>query len=187
MTDPQNPDPAPLPVPSKHPAPPEVERTAPPAQRRVIRQHAAWQIERSPLLTPKTLAEYDEIVPGTAKALVESFVKEGEHRRHQEERSMDAQIDRQKADITLEGRAQLIGGLSYLLTLALGAGVIATGSSATGIAILVGVTAIFAVALISGRRRAPPGFYDEPVELIDEEQAAETGTADAITNNNGVG
>jgi uncharacterized membrane protein len=51
--------------------------------------HAQFEMIRSPLLPPKILKEYDEVVPGLATKLVEWTEQESQHRRKLEQASFD--------------------------------------------------------------------------------------------------
>ena len=182
--EPADPTPQETTTPSVAKHPPADTAPVPTSRRRVS---AAYQVERSPLISPETLKEYDSVVPGTAKALVDSFVQEGGHRRRQEEESMDAQRERQQADIKLESRAQGIGGSAYGATLVLAGWMTATGNGGLGVGIVVAVTALFSVALLTGRRKQEPVYYPEvlPAELEEEggdPQSVERGAAEAITD-----
>jgi uncharacterized membrane protein len=62
-----------------------------------------------PLPHPSILHGYEQIVPGSAANIVESFVQEGRHRREREMRDVRMREDWAKADIGLQGRGQIFG------------------------------------------------------------------------------
>jgi len=56
-----------------------------------------------PLPPPSMMAEYEKVVPGFSQKLVESFIKEGDHRRQSESAALNAAISRAE-------RGQWLGG-----------------------------------------------------------------------------
>lgn len=62
-----------------------------------------------PLPHPNILRGYEQIVPGSAASIVESFVQEGRHRREREMRNVQMCESWSAADINLQNRGQIFG------------------------------------------------------------------------------
>lgn len=76
--------------------------------------HAQFEMIRSPLLPPRLLKEYDEVVPGLAVKLVEWTEAESDHRRNMEKLAFDATR-------SLQGKGQWFGLTVSILGLCLAA------------------------------------------------------------------
>ena len=103
----------------------------------------AWQ---GPLPSPKTLEEFEEIVPGSAKAIIDEWQAETNHRRTFERKALNAQI------------IENIGGrvLAFVFALtALGVAVYLAMIHAEWAAGIIGAGTIGSVvySLVSGRRQ----------------------------------
>ena len=64
---------------------------------------------KGPLPHPEILRRYNEIVPGSAQSIIDSFVTEGDHRRKQGSRQMLMCEDWAREDIGLQKRGQVFG------------------------------------------------------------------------------
>ena len=64
---------------------------------------------KGPLPHPEILRSYNEIVPGSAQSIIDSFVTEGDYRRKQGTRRMLMCEDWAREDIGLQKRGQVFG------------------------------------------------------------------------------
>ncbi|MDR5783141.1 hypothetical protein QCE63_27410 [Caballeronia sp. LZ065] len=123
----------------------------------------AHSIFRGPMPSPEYLAQYDRIVPGAGRMIVEEFQMNGQHTRHME--SMNA-----RDSICKDARAQFIAGILVLI----GFGLVykLAQEEHDGVAIAVAVTLLVSVltAFLTGtvmRDKHQAAFRAKP-----EDQAA---------------
>lgn len=87
---------------------------------------------KGPIPPPAILAQYDAIVPGAAKEIVQSFIKEGEHRRRLQVKETDMCEDWARADVGLQRRGQIFGFIIAMSGVVGGLYVAAHGAPAGG-------------------------------------------------------
>ena len=124
-----------------------------------------------PLPHPATLREYDEIVPGAAKEIIQSFTAEGNHRRARELREVAMCEDWARADIGLQKRGQILGFIIAVIGVGGGLYVAATGSPAAGAA----VSSVSLAAIVLAFLRQRQMGSAEPEEDKAEKPAAKKG------------
>lgn len=108
--------------------------------------HRSITVTTGPLPTAARLAEYDAVLPGTAKVIRDEFQSQGGHRRFME-----------KFVVIINGFSQLgglgIGGYLAWLSLSLAFELIRTGRSIEGFATFVGSVAALAGVFYLGKKR----------------------------------
>ena len=109
-----------------------------------------------PLPHPDMLARYEQIHPGTAERIIQRFENEATHRQTLERQVIDAQIERQNAEIAEIRRGQwfafVLGAIGLLVGSAV-AGFSQTNAGAYAGGAIGGVTLVGLVtAFIAGRR-----------------------------------
>jgi uncharacterized membrane protein len=118
-----------------------------PAEDSDLRVSAYSEQFRGPVPHPDTLRQYEEIVPGSAKSIIDSFITEGDHRRAREVREVAMCEEWARADISLQKRGQILGFIIAVIGVGGGLYVAATVSPAAGAAVsgvtLVGIVAAF--------------------------------------------
>lgn len=120
---------------------------------------------RGPLPAPKTLAEYDEIIPGLAREIVDQWKGETAHRHDTVEYLRETDRMAMQAYYQGEMRGQYLSLVAFVGVIAIAIVAIVLHSTAIGIAAIVsgGASAIWAM-----RRRANlPGDEGEPKQLDD--------------------
>jgi uncharacterized membrane protein len=102
---------------------------------------------RGPVPHPDILRQYEEIVPGSAKSIIDSFITEGNHRRAREAREVTMCEEWARADIGLQNRGQIFGFILAVIGVGGGLYVAATVSPAAGASVsgvtLAGIVAAF--------------------------------------------
>lgn len=83
---------------------------------------------KGPLPPPEILRQYNAIVPGAAKSIIDSFVNEGKHRRDQQDRQVTMCEVWAREDIRLQKRGQIFGFILALTGIA--GGLVVTGFGA---------------------------------------------------------
>jgi uncharacterized membrane protein len=115
--------------------------------------HAKFEMIRSPLLPPRLLREYNDVVPGLAQKLVEWTETESEHRRGMEKKAFE---ETRK----LQSRGQWIGGAVSIIGLCFAAliGYLSPTASSATVAVIIAIVSVggpFAARLLASR------FYQE--------------------------
>lgn len=104
-----------------------------------------------PLPLPSMLQQYNEIVPGSAKQIIDQATHQSAHRMRMEERALDA-------DVRSEKRGQWFGFTVIMVIVAAGVGLILAGKGAAGLAILLPglatLAAVFAYSQVRQGREA---------------------------------
>jgi uncharacterized membrane protein len=136
----------------------------------VVSQQIRQQFS-GPLPHPATLREYDEIVPGAAKEIIQSFTAEGNHRRARELREVAMCEDWARADIGLQKRGQILGFIIAVIGVGGGLYVAATGAPAAGAA----VSSVSLAAIVLAFLRQRQMGSAEPEEDKAEKPAAKKG------------
>lgn len=140
--------------PGQNPSPPDRQYDAKagkgqPAQadESEVRVSAYSEQFRGPVPHPDTLRQYEEIVPGSAKSIIDSFITEGTHRRAREVREVAMCEEWARADIHLQNRGQIFGFIIAIIGVGGGLAVAATVSPAAGASVsgvtLLGIVAAF--------------------------------------------
>lgn len=107
-------------------------------QREIIEQTISqFEMVRSPLLPPKILREYGEVVPGLEKKLVEWVESETKHRQMLEQASFDEAK-------SLRSRAQFSGPLVAVVSLLAAATIAIFSPTAAGAAIAIAIVIVIA-------------------------------------------
>jgi len=96
-----------------------------------------------PLPAPDTLGEYDGVLPGLARRIVERWEREGDHRQGMEREIVRARIRNQS-------RGQLIGAALAAIVLVAGIVFVATGKSTAGLVAILTPLAILVGAFVYG-------------------------------------
>ena len=126
--------------------PPRKKHNRPPAPSVPANSEAVVSIEKwqGPLPAPHTLEEFERIVPGSAKAIIDEWEIEAAHRRKYEQRAL-----------SFQGIEQIGGRLLGFIFAALGVTVYLARIGAEWAASIVGAGTIGSVvlALISGRAK----------------------------------
>ncbi|HEY2155121.1 MAG TPA: DUF2335 domain-containing protein [Isosphaeraceae bacterium] len=94
-------------------------------------------LHTGPLPHPHILREYEDIVPGTARAVIEDFREQGRHRREQEAKVVDAGIAHQRlgtlCGTILSGMA-IVGGCLVAVLNSPASGAIIAGTASVSLA-----------------------------------------------------
>ena len=88
------------------------------------------EIRSGPLPDPRTLHEYDQIVPGMAERLLQKFEQQADHRMQ-----LEAEVIR--ADIRRAGRGMIVGGVMAICGLFSGTGMVLLGHEGIGVSAIV--------------------------------------------------
>jgi uncharacterized membrane protein len=124
---------------------------------------------KGPLPHPDALKGYEAVYPGFAKILLDDFVKEGNHRRKQEEKGMDAHVDDMREDKQQQGRGQWFG-LSIAIIMIIGAITFAALGYPHSGAVLGGTTLISLVTIYVLGRVTKEKPDDDGEDDDDEEE-----------------
>jgi uncharacterized membrane protein len=112
------------------------------------RREYAWQ---GPLPPPETLEAFNRVHPDAAEIILESFRLEGEHRRAQEEKKLQAQVDDLVREGKLASRGQIFAFILGIVAMGLGAWLTFADHEAVGAA-MIGVPVLtFAGMFIKNR------------------------------------
>jgi uncharacterized membrane protein len=112
---------------------------------------ATTQQFSGPLPHPDALKQYDQLVPGAAKSIVDSFVKEGDHRRSCEKRESIVMETWSDGDIRLQKRGQIFGFILGVIGIGGGLWAGINGAPATGSIIGGGSLAAIVTAFLRQR------------------------------------
>lgn len=107
---------------------------------------ASW---RGPLPPPAALAAYEEIVPGSAKQMMDAVQTQGSHRRAMEKEHADAAIRR-------ASRGQWWAGFLSALLIVAGFILVMNDHDWAGGTIITGTVVGLATVFLVGRRQEPP-------------------------------
>ncbi len=125
-----------------------------------------------PLPPPEILKRYDEIVPGTAKNIIESFVNEGRHRREREDRQVAMCEEWAREDVSLQKRGQVFGFILAFTGIAGGLAVTAFGANIGAQIAGAGVSGVslaaIVVAFLQRGRMNKVGIVDSEPEESEE-------------------
>ena len=128
-----------------------------PSNRELVAMHAEYS---GPLPHPEILQAYEQVHPGIAERIVQRFEKESDHRQAIELKVVDAQINRDNADVSEVKRGQLFAFVLGAMGLLVGGAVALYGPTdahAYAGAGIGGVTLVGLVtAFIVGRRNTQP-------------------------------
>ena len=113
----------------------------------VVSEYLSAHFYSGPLPTPEMLAEYERVLPGLGRRIVERWDQEAEHRQ-----SLEKTIVRSR--IVIQKRGQLIGALISFVVLAAGVVFVATGKSTAGLVALLAPLAILAGTFVYGELRS---------------------------------
>jgi len=116
-----------------------------------MRLEAVSQRFSGPLPPPDILREYDGIVPGAAKNIVQSFIKEGDHRRSLQSRETSMCEEWAREDVQLQKRGQIFGFI--LGTLGIGGGLVVAAIGAPAAGAIVSSSAVAAIVIAFVRQR----------------------------------
>jgi uncharacterized membrane protein len=120
-----------------------------------VRVEAFSQEFRGPLPPPGLLKQYDDIVPGAARDIIQSFVKEGEHRRSLQTRDTAMCEEWARADVGLQRRGQQFGFVIAIVSVVGSLYAAIHGAQAAG-AIVGGTTLVGIVAAFLRQRNMAP-------------------------------
>jgi uncharacterized membrane protein len=152
-----------LPGGQKHSPPDKIYEAGPAKPNREIEEELRIQAMRfsGPLPHPDTLREYDALVPGAARDIIQSFVKEGDQRRALQERETAMCELWARDDIKLQKRGQVFGFILGLI--GIGGGLVAgvMGASATGAIVGGGSLAAIIIAFLRPRHLKELGGGDD--------------------------
>jgi len=113
-----------------------------------------------PIPPPDVLQGYDEVIPGLADRIVGMAEAEGNHRRDQERRALDAEIENDRiligAYIKKVRIGQILAFVIAVVALCLGSYVAANGYQFAGAVIGTGGLIGIVTAFIQGRRKDNP-------------------------------
>jgi uncharacterized membrane protein len=132
----------------KHQNSPQVSE--PETETRVVASHQQFS---GPLPHPDVLRQYDLVVPGAARSIMQSFLQQGEHRRGLEAREAAMLEDWANADIKLQKRGQFFG--FSLGVIGIGGGLIAAVMGAPASGTIVGGASLVAIVIAFIRRGSP--------------------------------
>jgi uncharacterized membrane protein len=107
---------------------------------------------KGPLPHPEILAQYDHIVPGCAKSIIESFIAEGDHRRECQKREVAMHEDWARADVALQRRGQILGFILAVIGIGGGLGVAAFGAPVSGTIVSGASLAAIVIAFLRQKR-----------------------------------
>lgn len=113
----------------------------------LIRQELSFY--SGPLPSPRVLREFDEVVPGSARRLIDRFEKQSDHRMAMEEKNLDASIDRANRGL-VAGLIVVVLALATALILGLNGQEVA--AAAIGGGSLATVAGVFVYGSINQRR-----------------------------------
>jgi uncharacterized membrane protein len=117
-----------------------------------------------PLPPPEILREYDAIVPGAAKDIIESFIKEGEHRRALQTRETTMCEQWARADVGLQKVGQILGFVIAISGVVGGLYVAATGAPAAGTVVSSASLAAIVIAFLRQRNTKNINFDDDKAD-----------------------
>jgi uncharacterized membrane protein len=117
-----------------------------------------------PLPHPRTLAEYEQVMPGTGERILKQWETESDHRRRLERDDRETQRESEERQVTYQGRGQWLGfGIAMGGLVVAGLGVLCgmqVAASIIGGVDLVAVITIFVKA--RAHVGANGGHADEP-------------------------
>ena len=123
---------------------------------------------RGPLPHPDILERYDQIVPGSAKSIIDSFIVEGTHRRARDNREVAMCEEWARADVDLQKRGQVLGFILAVIGIGGGLGAIVMGATVSGAVVSSASLAAMVVAFLRQRHTG----NEEPAAKGDEKKGA---------------
>lgn len=106
---------------------------------------------QGPLPSPSMLEEFDRVVPGLARKIVDRSELEMQHRHKMEKQALNAQIEDRRAHRNSEGRGQLMAFVIVLIVFGTGIYLILNGYPRIGGTLVTSTVVILAGAFLAGR------------------------------------
>ena len=121
---------------------------------RELRLRSATQIEahRGPLPSPRTLREYEAVLPGLAERIVSRAERETSHRHDMQRGTIELETLEVRSDYGRSNRGLLLGALVALAVVAVGAYLAFLGYPTEGAGVVVSTVVGLAATFVYGAR-----------------------------------
>ena len=162
-----------LPPPKSNPLPDKQyeasARPKPSERSEVVVSEATYRQQfKGPIPHPDILRDYDAIVPGAGKDIIQSFIKEGEHRRSLQVRETAVCEEWARADVRLQGRGQIFGFIIAMSGVLGGLYVAVHGAAAAGTIVSSASLVTIVVAFLRQRNYKKPEAEDDTPDAQDK-------------------
>lgn len=115
--------------------------------KQLVQAEVREEVYSGPLPHPEHLKKYDDVYPGAAKIIIETFIKQSDHRRNLESKVVTANVKNERL-------GQIFAFVLSLIVIGCGGGLIYFGKNVAGLAAILTPLAALTGIFFGGKRKS---------------------------------